>query len=504
MKRIFIDMDNVLVDFQSGIDQMSEELKEEYAGRLDEIPGIFVKMKPMPGAIEAVNELQKHYDLFILSTAPWRNPSAWSDKVEWVTKYLDDVFHKRLVITHRKDLCQGDYLIDDRGKNGASEFAGKWIQFGTGEFPDWASVLEYLKVVRSDEYLKETCYKRLVIGLANQYQNHGLTFEELLSIGNEGLRETIVKYEPTSDINFIRYAVPVIRQRILQALQSNETKRNKTHKMDTRLEKLSTMLEHHYRTWVEHFKNEETGQDEPIERHELIEMEITDEERQFIEEIADDVASLSDEDLASFQVETSFYDTRIADKIYLERVRRGDEAYAESIHDVPTLQTLCDKGNRWAAYALYQKYKWGDEAQGIFIDRAKANQYYDISGDIQYKDEWKDIEDPGEPNPGTWEYVLTGTAESLNDVQELICDLCKRYGIPENKEDGLGLFLPQRALIKALVGSDSEFYRGNLLNVERTAQDRLVITVESDNCDPLLYALRKRFGNLTVELDVLN
>ena len=59
-------------------------------------------------------------------------------------------------------------------------------------------------------------------------------------------------------------------------------------------------------------------------------------------------------------------------------------------------------------------------------------------------------------------------------------------------------------MIKALVGSDSEFYRGNLLNVERTAQDRLVITVESDNCDPLLYALRKRFGNLTVELDVLN
>jgi hypothetical protein len=35
-----------------------------------------------------------------------------------VTKYLDDVFHKRMVITHRKDLCQGDYLIDDRGKNG--------------------------------------------------------------------------------------------------------------------------------------------------------------------------------------------------------------------------------------------------------------------------------------------------------------------------------------------------------------------------------------------------
>lgn len=143
-KRVFVDMDNVLVDFESGLAQVSEEVKKEYEGRLDEIPGLFGLMKPMPGAIEAVHELQKHYDLFILSTAPWKNPSAWSDKVTWVTKYLDDVFHKRMVITHRKDLCQGDYLIDDRGKNGTSEFSGEWVEFGSEKFPDWNSVLKYL------------------------------------------------------------------------------------------------------------------------------------------------------------------------------------------------------------------------------------------------------------------------------------------------------------------------------------------------------------------------
>jgi 5'(3')-deoxyribonucleotidase len=143
-KRVYVDMDNVLVDFESGLAQVSEEVKQEYEGRLDEIPGLFGLMKPMPGAIDAMHELQKHYDLFILSTAPWKNPSAWSDKVACVTKYLDDVFHKRMVITHRKDLCQGDYLIDDRGKNGTSEFAGEWIEFGSEKFPDWNSVLEYL------------------------------------------------------------------------------------------------------------------------------------------------------------------------------------------------------------------------------------------------------------------------------------------------------------------------------------------------------------------------
>jgi len=144
-KRVFVDMDNVLVDFESGLAQVSEEVKQEYEGRLDEIPGLFGLMKPMPGAIEAMHELQKHYDLFILSTAPWKNPSAWSDKVTWVTKYLDDVFHKRMVITHRKVLCQGDYLIDDRGKNGTSEFSGEWVEFGSEKFPDWNSVLKYLE-----------------------------------------------------------------------------------------------------------------------------------------------------------------------------------------------------------------------------------------------------------------------------------------------------------------------------------------------------------------------
>ena len=144
-KRMFVDMDNVLVDFESGLAQVSEEVKKDYEGRVDEIPGLFALMKPIPGAIEAVHELQKRYDLFILTTAPWKNPTACDDKVRWVTQYLDDVFHKRMVITHRKDLCQGDYLIDDRGKNGTSEFNGEWIEFGSEKFPDWDAVLAYLR-----------------------------------------------------------------------------------------------------------------------------------------------------------------------------------------------------------------------------------------------------------------------------------------------------------------------------------------------------------------------
>ena len=260
MKRVFIDMDNVLVDFQSGLDQVSEETKAKYPeDKWDEIPGLFAKMKPMPGAIEAVHELKKNYDLYILSTAPWKNPSAWSDKVEWVTKYLDDVFHKKMIITHCKNLCQGDYLIDDNGKNGTSEFSGEWIHFGSERFPDWKSVLDYLlppdKKQGLDELLEEIgrssllsideemalckavqekgtdcdemkqlekANMRFIVSVAAQYQKRGLTLEELIEAGTEGLRKGAMKYNLKGDFKFIAYAVWWIRQSILQALGEKE------------------------------------------------------------------------------------------------------------------------------------------------------------------------------------------------------------------------------------------------------------------------------------------
>lgn len=143
-KRLYFDMDGVIVDFVSALKLQSEETLKEYEGRFDEIPGLFSQMKPVPGALEAVHKLNEKYNCYILSTAPWNNPSAWSDKVVWITENLDDVFHKKMVITHCKHLCKGDYLIDDRDKNGASEFEGELIRFGSEQFPDWDSVLKYL------------------------------------------------------------------------------------------------------------------------------------------------------------------------------------------------------------------------------------------------------------------------------------------------------------------------------------------------------------------------
>lgn len=143
-KTLYFDMDGVLVDFASGLKKQSEQTLTLYKGREDEIPGLFGAMEPIEGAIEAVHRLAEHYDCYILSTAPWKNPSSWSDKLLWVQRYLNDIFYKRIILSHNKNLCRGDIIIDDRGKNGTSEFEGEWIEFGSERFPDWNAVVDYL------------------------------------------------------------------------------------------------------------------------------------------------------------------------------------------------------------------------------------------------------------------------------------------------------------------------------------------------------------------------
>jgi|TARA_B110000967_G_scaffold208570_1_gene261222 5'-nucleotidase len=143
-KILYIDMDNVLVNFASAFPKLSSEILTEYDSRLDDIPDIFSLMEPIPGAVEAFKELSEKFDTYILSTSPWANPSAWSDKLIWVKNYLGPSANKRLILSHHKNLNAGDFLIDDRTKNGVNEFKGEHLHFGTPKFPDWNAVVAYL------------------------------------------------------------------------------------------------------------------------------------------------------------------------------------------------------------------------------------------------------------------------------------------------------------------------------------------------------------------------
>jgi 5'(3')-deoxyribonucleotidase len=159
--KLFLDMDNVLVDTLGVLNTI--DMSDESVAKPDQILGIFRDLPPMPGAIDAVNALTEYYELYILSTAPWLNPSSWQDKLIWLQHYFGEdktnPFYKRVVMAHDKSLARGvgGILIDDRPYHGASEWDdeaadSQWLQFGHEEAFKWDNGLVDLLINISQAY----------------------------------------------------------------------------------------------------------------------------------------------------------------------------------------------------------------------------------------------------------------------------------------------------------------------------------------------------------------
>lgn len=134
MKKILlIDMDGVLAEIDETTFQENKTKK-----------GFFLNKKPLKGAVNAFNELNKYYECHIVSTPVWSNPNCWMEKREWVEIHLGKEAEKKLTLTHNKHLFIGDIIIDDTKRHGVEKFKGKHIHFGKTEFPNWEKVLKYL------------------------------------------------------------------------------------------------------------------------------------------------------------------------------------------------------------------------------------------------------------------------------------------------------------------------------------------------------------------------
>lgn len=157
---LYVDMDGVIADFDAGIKIYDANLEtsdrfanyEEREDRVDEIvranPTIFENLPLIEGAVEAVKELSQHFEIYFLSTPMENIPESFMGKKIWLNKHFGNLAYKNLILTHRKDLNIGAYLIDDRLKNGVEGFTGEHIHFGTEKFPNWESVLKYLNKKR--------------------------------------------------------------------------------------------------------------------------------------------------------------------------------------------------------------------------------------------------------------------------------------------------------------------------------------------------------------------
>lgn len=151
-KTICIDMDGVFCDFEKtaskwasdmGISVEEFKLKKKYRQ-----PNFYLELEPMPGALEAIKELESDFYIRFLSAPSWDCPESFTEKRLWIEKYLGEWGKKRLDLTFVKDSFIGHFLIDDRIKYGASNFIGEHIMFGSEKFPDWNTVVKYLKSIK--------------------------------------------------------------------------------------------------------------------------------------------------------------------------------------------------------------------------------------------------------------------------------------------------------------------------------------------------------------------
>jgi len=146
---LYIDMDGVIADFDKGVQALEPGMvwdKENVDRVCEANPYIFEELPEIEGAISAIELLKNQWNdsIYFLSTPMSNIPQSYMGKRIWLQNKFGSWADKRLILTHRKDLCIGDYLIDDRLTNGSELFTGRHIHFGTEEFPNWDAVLKYL------------------------------------------------------------------------------------------------------------------------------------------------------------------------------------------------------------------------------------------------------------------------------------------------------------------------------------------------------------------------
>ena len=139
--RIYIDMDHTFCDFNASLPFWKERGLTEIEKRWPwSQKGFFSSLLPMEGALEFWYKWYEHADLWFLTRPSIPNRHCYTEKADWVFKYLGEDGVKRLILSPRKDFLIGDILIDDASNCGQTAFRGEWWQFGSEKYSSWKVV----------------------------------------------------------------------------------------------------------------------------------------------------------------------------------------------------------------------------------------------------------------------------------------------------------------------------------------------------------------------------
>ena len=113
MKRvIYCDMDGVVADFNAEPNAVERFRVEK---------GFFFKLKPIEINVNAVKELARYNEVYILTASP--NPRADKDKIKRIKKYMPFIAKENIIICRngerKVDFMKSDYgiLLDDYSVN---------------------------------------------------------------------------------------------------------------------------------------------------------------------------------------------------------------------------------------------------------------------------------------------------------------------------------------------------------------------------------------------------
>ena len=129
-----------------------EVLPEGVMKKIVYSPGFFRNVPVMEGAQDALLQLMKDFDIYIVSAA-MEFPQSLFEKYEWLREHFPFISWRNIIFCGDKSVIGTDYMIDDHVRN-LDCCKGKTLMFTAGHnigidrhtrVNNWKEIIEFLK-----------------------------------------------------------------------------------------------------------------------------------------------------------------------------------------------------------------------------------------------------------------------------------------------------------------------------------------------------------------------